>query len=158
MPEQDEQGATGQWTDPYTSIHFAIDVNGVTEGRFVECSPIEVDVEPIKYREAGANQLVRRLPGRVAYSDITLRYGMTKSKQLWDWMQTSIDGKVERRNVSIIMYGHDGTTEVMRWNLRNSWPTRWRGANLDTMGNEVAVETLVLVFEEFERVVAGANG
>lgn len=156
MPEEQNQGATGQWSDPYTSIHFAIDVNGITEGRFVECSPIEVDVESIKYREAGANQLVHLLPGRVEYADITLRYGMTKSGQLWDWMQTSINGKVDRRNVSVIMYGHDGSTEVMRWNLRNCWPRRWRGAALDALGSEVAVETLVLVFEEFERVSAGA--
>ncbi|WP_347329656.1 phage tail protein [Marinimicrobium locisalis] len=159
MPEeQNAQGAAGQWTDPYTAIHFAIDVNGVTEGRFVECSPIEVDVEPIKYREGGAKQLVHSLPGQVKYADVTLRYGMTKSGQLWDWMQKSIKGTVDRRNVSIIMYGHDGATEVVRWNLRNCWPRRWRGAALDALGNQVAVETLVLVFEEFERVAAGANG
>lgn len=159
MPEeQNAQGATGHWSDPYTSFHFAIDINGVTEGRFVECSPIEVDVEPIKYREAGANQLVHRLPGRVEYADITLGYGMTKSGQLWDWMQKSINGKVDRRNVSIVMYGHDGSTEVMRWNLCNCWPRRWRGAALDAKGNQVAVETLVLVFEEFERVTAGEAG
>lgn len=155
MPEeQNAEGATGQWSDPYTSFHFAIDVNGVTEGRFVECSPIEVDVEPIRYREAGANQLVHRLPGRVEYADITLRYGMTKSGQLWEWMQKSLNGKVDRRNVSLVMYGHDGSTEVMRWNLRNCWPRRWRGAALNAKGSEVAVETLVLVFEEFERVTA----
>lgn len=153
MPdEQKSQGATGQWSDPYTSFHFAIDVNGVTEGRFVECSPIEVDVQPIKYREGGSNQLVHCLPGCVTYADITLRYGMSSSLQLWQWMQQSIDGKVNRRNVSLVMYGHDGSTEVMRWNLRNCWPRCWRGAPLNANGCDVAVETLVLVFEEFKRV------
>lgn len=162
MPEQQaSNGATttGQWADPYTSFHFAIDINGVTEARFVECSSPGVDVEAIKYREGGPNrQIVHRLPGRVEYSDLTLRYGMTASMQLWQWMQASIAGTVDRRNVSIIMYGHDGTTEVMRWNLVNAWPRSWRGAQLDAMGNEVAVETLVLVFEEFQRVPAGGGG
>ena len=159
MPEtQNPEGATGQWTDPYTSFHFAIDINGVTEGRFVECSGLEVDVEAIKYREAGAKQIVRRLPGRLEYADLTLRYGMSRSMQLWQWMQASIAGTVERRNVSVVMFGHDGATEVMRWNLRNAWPRSWRGAPLDALGNQVAVETLVLVFEELERVPASGGG
>ena len=160
MPEtQNTEGAgAGQWSDPYTSFHFAIDVNGVTEGRFVECSSLGVDVEAIKYREAGANAIVHRLPGRVEYSDLTLRYGMTSSMQLWQWMQASIAGNVDRRNVSVIMYGHDGATEVMRWNLRGAWPRSWRGAPLDALGNNVAIETLVLVFDEFERVPGTSGG
>lgn len=160
MPEnQNPEGAavTGQWSDPYTSFHFAIDINGVTEGRFVECSSLGVDVEAIKYREAGANQIVHRLPGRLEYADLTLRYGMTGSLQLWQWMQSSIAGTVERRNVSVVMYGHDGCTEVMRWNLLNAWPRSWRGTQLDALGSQVAIETLVLVFEEFERVPAAGG-
>lgn len=159
MPEtQSSGGATGQWSDPYTSFHFAIDINGVTEGRFVECSSLGVDVEAIKYREAGARQIVHRLPGRLEYADLTLRYGMTSSTQLWHWMQSSIAGTVERRNVSVVLFGSDGVTEVLRWNLRNAWPRSWRGAPLDALGNQVAVETLVLVFEELERVPAGGGG
>ncbi|MCG5501141.1 phage tail protein [Ectothiorhodospira lacustris] len=151
-------GATGEWTDPYTSFHFAIDINGVTEARFVECSSISVDVEAIRYRQAGAHEIVHRLPGRVEYSDLTLRYGMTSSTQLWEWMESSIAGNVDRRHVSVILYGHDGATEVTRWNLRNAWPRSWRGTPLDALGNQVAVESLVLVFEEFERVVAAGGG
>lgn len=161
MPETqnaDAATSTGQWTDPYTSFHFAIDINGVTEGRFVECSSLGVEVEAIKYREAGAHQIVHRLPGRVEYADLTLRYGMTGSTQLWRWMQSSIAGTVERRNVSVVMYGRDGASEVMRWNLRNAWPRSWRGAPLDAMGSQVAVETLVLVFDELERVPATGGG
>lgn len=158
MPDNDNGAATGQWSDPFTSFHFAIDVNGVTEGRFVECSSLGVDVEALQYREAGANEIVRKVPGQVNYSDLTLRYGMGKSLQLWQWMQSSIAGNVDRRNVSVIMYGHDGSTEVMRWNLRGAWPRSWRGAPLDALGSNVAIETLVLVFEEFERVAAGGGG
>lgn len=159
MPENDnaEGGNTGQWSDPFTSFHFAIDVNGVTEARFVECSSLGVDVEALQYREAGANELVHKVPGQVNYTDLTLRYGMGDSMQLWQWMQSSISGKVDRRNVSVIMYGHDGATEVMRWNLRAAWPRSWRGAPLDALASNVAIETLVLVFEEFERVPGGGG-
>ncbi|TDT41749.1 phage tail-like protein [Halospina denitrificans] len=158
MPDNDNGATTGQWSDPFTSFHFAIDVNGVTEGRFVECSSLGVDVEALQYREAGTNQVVHKVPGQVNYTDLTLRYGMGSSMDLWKWMQLSIGGEVDRRNVSVIMYGHDGSTEVMRWNLRGAWPRSWRGAPLDALGSNVAIETLVLVFEEFERVTPEGGG
>jgi phage tail-like protein len=152
----EQASATGAWQDPFTSFHFAIEINGVTEGRFVECSSLGVDVEALQYREAGANEIVHRVPGQVTYSDLTLRYGMGRSLELWQWMEASIGGRVDRRNVSVMMYGHDGITEVMRWNLRGAWPRSWRGAPLDALSNNVAIETLVLVFDEFERVTGDA--
>ena len=42
-------------------------------------------------------------------------------------------------------------TEVVRWNLVNAWPREWRGTPLDAMGQEIAIETLTLVFETLER-------
>ncbi|MCG5514138.1 phage tail protein [Ectothiorhodospira shaposhnikovii] len=42
------------------------------------------------------------MAGRVDYADLTLRYGMTASTQLWEWMESSIAGNVDRRHVSLI--------------------------------------------------------
>jgi phage tail-like protein len=49
------------------------------------------------------------------------------------------------------MLDSTGQTEVMRWNLTNAWPARWRGAPLDALNREIAIETLTLVFETIER-------
>ena len=46
----------------------------------------------------------------------------------------------------------DGTTEVMRWDLINAWPSAWRGAALDALSHEVAIESLTIVFESLNRV------
>jgi phage tail-like protein len=94
---------------------------------------------------------VRKLAGRVAYGDITLKWGLTDSTDLWEWLMTAVNGNVQRRNASIILVGTDGTTEVTRWNLKDAWATEWRGARLDAMGNEAAIETLVLAHEGLER-------
>jgi phage tail-like protein len=58
---------------------------------------------------------------------------------------------VERRNVSIVMLQPDGSTEAMRWNLFDCWPSEWVSAALDASGNTLAIESMTLVFESLER-------
>jgi phage tail-like protein len=141
--------ATG--TDPYRSYNFKLDIAGVTEGHFTEVSGLGVRVTPIEYREGGNNQVVRHIPGPVDYAAVTLRFGLTSSRELWDWLMLAVQGKVERKNVSIIMLDSSGNNETARWNLNDAWPSEWRGAPLDAMSKEIAIESLTLVFDTLER-------
>jgi phage tail-like protein len=143
--------ATGVFADPYRAYNFKLVIQGVTEGHFTECSGMGIKVQAIKYREGGTNQVVHCVPGYVEYADVTLRYGLTDSPDLWNWFMAAVKGKVSRKNVSILLLDSDGATEVMRWDLINAWPSEWRGVPLDAMNREVALETLTLVFETLER-------
>src|SRR5262249_23107285 len=133
------------------AYNFKLVIQGITEGHFTECSGMGIRVQPIKYREGGTNQVVRVVSGPVEYADVTLRYGLTASTELWNWFMTAVKGQVERKNVSILMLNSSGTSEVMRWNLINAWPAEWRGAPLDALNQEIAIETMTLVFETLER-------
>ncbi len=64
---------------------------------------------------------------------------------------TGVNGNVQRKNISILMLDSEGATEVMRWDLIDAWPSEWRGAILDALTHEVAIESLTLVFETMER-------
>ncbi|MCA9948318.1 MAG: phage tail protein [Anaerolineales bacterium] len=139
-------------TDPYRSYNFKLDINGISEGHFTECSGLSVKVESIPYREAGSNQIVRKIPGPVDYAGVTLRYGVTNSKDLWNWLMKAVEGNVERKNVSIILLDSQGTDEVMRWNLVDAWPSEWQGAGLNTTDRAIAIDSLTLVFDRLERV------
>jgi phage tail-like protein len=141
----------GEFIDPYRRYNFKLVIQGVTEGHFTECSGLEVNVDVIRYREAGNNQVVHVMPGQVNYGDVTLRYGLTQSRELWDWMMSSARGKPDRRNVSVLMLDSEGSAEVMRWDLINCWPSAWRGAPLDALSQEIAIESVTLVFETVER-------
>jgi phage tail-like protein len=150
-PKNQSGAQPGVFNDPYRAYNFKLLIQGVTEGHFTQCSNMAIKVDAIAYREGGTAQVVHRLPGQVEYGDITLRYGLTASKELWNWMMSSIKGKVERKNVSIAMLDADGVTPATQWDLVNAWPSGWRGAPLDAMGHEVALEELTLVFETLER-------
>lgn len=137
--------------DPFRAYNFKLDVGGDIQGHFTECSGIEVKVPAIRYREGGERQIIRALPSRPEFGEVTLKYGLTDSRALFDWFMQISQGVPAPKNVSIIMLANDGATEVTRWNLEGAWPTAWRGAALDALGREIAIETLTLVFEGLNR-------
>lgn len=149
MPEA--QARVGAPVDPYRNYNFLLQIQDVAEARFTECLGLGVRIQPIRYRESGAGQIVRALPGPVDYAEVTLRYGLTSSIDLWNWMLAAARGTVQRRHVSVIMLDSDGAREGMRWNLLNAWPCEWRGAALDALGREAAIEELHLAFDSLDR-------
>jgi phage tail-like protein len=153
MPEVTATPAAqpGNWVDPLRSYNFKLLINNVTEGHFTSVAGLGVQVERIAYREGGNNSVVRAIPGRVTYAAVTLRYGLTASEELWSWLMTAVEGRVSRRNVSIVMLDSSGSTEVLRWNLINAWPQEWFGSPLDAMSQELAIESLVLAHEGLHR-------
>ncbi|MCL4507757.1 MAG: phage tail protein, partial [Chloroflexi bacterium] len=76
---------------------------------------------------------------------------LTSSRELYDWFMTAVNGKVVRRNVSILLLDSDSVAEVTRWDLVNAWPKQWRGSVLNGLAREVAIESLTLVYETLER-------
>ena len=136
--------------DPYRAYNFKLDVGGDTAGHFTEVAGLGARVESIAYRQGGEHQVVHRLPGRVEYSDVVLRYGLTASRTLWQWFQTGLRGSVERKNVSVSLLDTEGKVEVMRWNLQGAWIKEWKAAALDAQGRELAVESLTLCYETLE--------
>ncbi|MGH9245610.1 MAG: phage tail protein [Acidimicrobiales bacterium] len=145
----------GNRVDPYRAYTFKLRFNNLDAGHFTEVGGLGVRVERITYREAG-NAAVRAIPGQVSYSPVTLRYGLTDSTSLWDWLLEAVAGRVTRRAVTIAMLDSTGNTEVFWWNLRDAWPAEWHGAPLDALCRELAIESLVLAHEGIERDGSGA--
>lgn len=142
--------ATGERKDPYRSFNFLVEIDGITRAGFRECSGLDTSQDPIDYREGNYPLTARKLPGLVKYSNITLKWGISDDKELWEWRQKAMDGKVERKNGSIILLDH-ASQEVARWDFREAWPNKWTGPSFNATGNEVAIETLEIVHEGVKR-------
>ncbi len=142
---------TGQRVDPFRNFNFLVELDGVAQASFSECSGLGSTTEVIENREGGDNVTVHKLPGKTSYSDISLKWGLTSSTELWDWRQQIADGNVVRKNGSIVVFDLANSTEVARWNFLRAWPTKWEGPNLTAKGNDVAIDTLVLAHEGLTR-------
>ena len=138
-------------TDPFRNFNFMIEIEGIVQASFTECSGLEDTTEVIEVRQGGDSTTVYKLPGKTSYGDITLKWGTTASTELMDWRQDVINGTVTRRHGSVVLYDLANTTEVARWNFYNAWPSKWDGPALSAKGNDIAIETLVLAVERLTR-------
>lgn|SRR5574338_782073 len=142
-------------TDPYRNFNFLVEIDGITQAGFSDCSGFAANTDPIEYREGNENpgtdpKTVRKLPGMTKYSNITLKWGLTDSKDLYEWYRDISKGKVVRKNGSIVVMDLEGKEKV-RWNFTNAWPTKWDGPDFTAKGNDIAVQTLELACEGVEQ-------
>jgi len=143
---------TGQRVDPYRSFNFLVELDGIAQASFTECSGLGSTTEVIENREGGDNTTVRKLPGKTTFTDITLKWGATSSIELWQWRLQIVQGQVVRKNGAIVVYDLANRTEVVRWNFDRAWPTKWEGSAFNAKGSEILIETLVLAHEGLARV------
>jgi len=142
--------ATGDRIDPYRIFRFLVEIDGIVQAGFSECSGFGSNVEVIEYREGGEPITVRKLPGKVSYTDITLKCGTTDSRELYDWHRSVIVGEIQRKNGSIIVLDDVGQPKV-RWNFFNAWPSKYDAPDFNAKGNDVAIDTLTISYERLER-------
>ena len=130
--------------------HFRVDIDGMRPMGFREIEGVNVNIEPQEYRE-GSDPLstVRLDPGLTRCGPLVLRYGVTASparEELWDWMRQSLEGNLQRRDISIIVLDRKNT-EVARYNLINAWPSSWRLDKLDTKSSAPLLEEVTIQYE-----------
>ena len=137
-----------QRNDPYKAFNFLVEIDGVTRAGFSEASGLESETTVIEYR-AGNEHVTRKLPGLTRYANIVLRRGVTQDRELWDWRKNIVDGNPDRRNGSIILLD-DQRQQVVRWNFREGWISKWQGPAFNAKANEVAIETIEIAHEGLE--------
>ena len=140
----------GNVVDPYRAYNFKLVIQGVVQGHFTNVEGLGLKIGRILYRSGGENSTVRVIPGQVEYTPVTLKYGLTDSTEMLQWLFKAVNGTVERRNVSIAMLNDAGSAEVRRWNLLGAWPCDWFGAPLDALGKDLAIETLSIAYDRLE--------
>jgi phage tail-like protein len=129
--------------DPVAELRFKVEVQGISIGRFSECTGISVEVEMKDYNEGGSNDFVHKLPTRIKYPNIVLKRGVTHEDALLKWFWESRQS-VQRKEMTIALLG-PGTATVRTWAFLNAYPVKWTGPNLKAGSNSVATETLEVV-------------
>lgn len=144
--------STGQRIDPYGNYNFLVEIDGIARATFHEASGFESSIDVIEHREGGENITLRKLPGMVKYSNISLKWGTTNDRDLYDWHMQWVKGDpdAKRKNGSVILLDRQGQEKV-RWNFFNAWPSKWTGPSFSAEGNDVAIEALELAHEGIER-------
>ncbi len=141
--------------DPLVSAWFGVEFQGQVVGAFRECTGLGSENEVVEYKASGPKGefIVKKVPGRLKWNNITLKRGITDAMDMWKWRKLVEQGKIRdaRKNGSITMYNQQGDA-VAKWNFINAWPSKLTGPGANAANNEVAIEELELTHEGYERV------
>jgi phage tail-like protein len=146
---------TGGRKDPLAGYHFFVEIDSVQDAFFRECSGLDSETEIIETKAVNdkGETIIMKLPGKLKWSNITLKRGITNDMKLWDWRKKVEEGKIKdaRKSGSIVVCDYDGT-EIARYNFKEAWPSKLTGPAVNATGADVAVEEIVLVHEGLMRV------
>jgi len=148
MPAND--GNTEGTTWPLPKFRFEVDLgselNSIT---FQEVSGLDVENQVIEYRKNNSPLFSTvKMPGLVKHGNITLKKGgFVNDNTFWNWHAQIKANTIEKRTVTIKLLDEDGKV-TMQWQLNNAWPTKITSTDLNSNGNEVAVETIEIAHEQ----------
>lgn len=135
--------------DPYRNFRFKVEIDGIVQAGFSDVSGFDSTSDVIEYREGTDPTHNRKMPGLTKYGDITLKWGQTDVRELYNWRQQVIDGGIQsaRKTVYIVVLDEVGA-EKLRWRCENAWPSKIDPPDFSAKGNDVAISTLTLTCEE----------
>ena len=139
-------------TDPYRGSRYRLEIDGITQAGFSEASIPDTSQDPIEYREGTDTPTVRKIPGLIKYGNLTLKWGITDSMDLYNWRALVEQGKMgdARKNVAVVVLDEEGNDKA-RWEFVEAWPTKYDSPDLNATGSDIAVETLEIAHEGMTR-------
>ena len=137
--------------DPLRNFRFRLEIDGIQQAGFSEVSGFDVTVDPIDYREGSDATHVRKLTGLTKYGNVTLKWGVTNSMELYEWHRRIVDGTIDRKSAAIEVFDEAGNAQA-RWEIAEAWPSKYDPMDLNAKGNDVSIEMLEIVNEGVKRV------
>jgi phage tail-like protein len=141
-----EENQDNIWPQP--KYYFMVDWGSTKNIPFQEVSGLNMEGEAMEYRH-GNNPVFSliNMPGKVKNSNITLKKGVfVNDNRFWDWYNKIKLNTIERQNV-VIKLLDEGGNPAMIWTLNNAWPTKISSIDLNSDGNQVAVESIEIIYE-----------
>jgi phage tail-like protein len=138
---------------PFIAFNFAVEINvpgvspKVCSAAFAECDGLEMTMDVKTIREGGNNGRQIRLTGPINVGVLTLKRGLTRSFDMWDWMARLQTEPGLRGDAEVVMFAADGRTERARFILSRCLLSKLKAPPLNAKDGGVAIEEMQIAYE-----------
>jgi len=147
--------------DPYKSFKFRVKWDGKVVAGVSKVSALRRTTEVIEHREGGDPSASHKSPGRTHFEPITLERGITHDLEFERWANkvwnlgggpgAEVSLKDFRKDLVLELVNEAGQV-VLAYRLYRCWPSGFEALpDLDADGGSVAIQTLVIQNEGWER-------
>jgi phage tail-like protein len=145
------------------NCRFYFEADGLTDKQILEVGGLSSETpaaggDKVLGSTKKALNLRQAAPTRAKFTPVTVKVVATTNDDLYKWYEdcNKNDGgesswSSKRRASSVSVYDQAGQMKA-RWEMINSYPTKYEGPKLEASSNDVANETLTLVHEGIRRV------
>ena len=133
---------------PLPKFYFTVQLGDDTSVNFQEVTGLESETKAIEYRHGNSPIFAPiKMPGLARVGNVTMKEGIfVNDVKFWTWYEEIKMNAIKRRVIVISLLDEKAAPKMV-WTLNNAWPTKLTGTDLKSEGNEVAVESIELVFE-----------
>jgi len=147
--------------NPYKAYKFLVYWDGRPVLGVSKCSALKWTTDVVEYREGGDPSTPRKSPGQTKFDAITLERGITHDPAFLQWanrvwnpgagLGSQLSLKDYKKTIRIELMNEAGQV-VLAYNVFRCWVSEFQTLpELDASGNAVAVETIKLENEGWER-------
>ena len=145
--------------DPYKNYKFRIVWDGRTVLGVSKVGALKRTTEVVKHRSGGENSTDHKSPGRTTYDSLTMDRGITHDLKFEKWANlvhpfsgdTAMDLANYKKELTLEVLNEKGHV-AKRYFLHNCWVSEFTAVpDLDANANAVAIETLKIELEGWER-------
>ncbi len=147
--------------DPYKNFKFRVKWGEDYVAGISKVGALTRTTEMVEHRVGGDPSTVRKSPGQTSYGDITLERGVTHDLEFEQWASkvwnygSLLGSEVSladfRKEITIEFYNEAGQL-ALAYNVHRCWVSEYQALpELDASANAVAIQTLTLVNEGWER-------
>lgn len=135
-------------------------------GAFSDCTGLDIEMDIQEYLEGGRNNGVIRRAGRAKFQPLVLKRGMfyestgsaKANAQLWQWMQSIINGERPIPRYDGIIYVKSADDQVRAtWVFERGLPAKIKGPELNGKTGEIAIEELTIAHEGLRLLMPDGN-
>lgn len=149
--------------DPYKNFKWRLKWDGKFVAGVSKCSGLKKTTEVVEHREGGDPSTVRKMPGKTTYEPITIEQGITHDTEFEKWankvwligagLGSEVSLQDFRKDISIELYNEAGQV-ALAFKVYRCWVSEFTALpELDAMGNGIAIRSLKLENEGWERDV-----
>jgi phage tail-like protein len=156
--------ARGRSEELLVGCRFYYEADGITDKMVLELGGLSSETpaaggDKVLGSTKNALNLRQAAPTRVKFAPVTVKVVASADTDLYKWYEEcnkneggAADWQRNRKASSISVYDQGGRMKA-RWELLNSYPTKYEGPKLEAGSNDVANETVTLVHEGIKRVM-----
>ena len=149
--------------DPYKNFRFRLKWDGKYVAGVSKVSALKRTTEVVEHRDGGDPTSMRKSPGNTKFEPLTLERGVTHDTEFEAWASlvwkiknpagTQIALKSFRKDLLLELHNEAGQVALV-YKIYRAWVSEFNALpELDANANAVAIQSIILQHEGFERDV-----